>query len=253
MRHLLAATLIIVFYSCNNSNSHYTKKKMGNYLIEANFIDDSIIDGKANTYNLDGRLLSATNYRNGIKHGLSINFFSNGKVYDSINFTNGLENGYHYVYDSLGLIGYIDFYLNGHQLGPEIFYKKGIVNSYYFTSFEKFEIYNALYDVNGKLSTHNDNFINASIYSTILGDVPANGIFCYFIYPPTLNISYELITRDSLNKKEFVIRKFENEVFMDTVIEKAKPNSVYCIKGILKDSLNKKEVKVFYDELILVK
>lgn len=239
MRYIFISCLLITFYSCNEKK--YSKKQIGDYWVEANFIMDSIIDGEAKTYDIKGKLVSIINYSRGVKNGVYLNFHSNGKIYDSINFLNGLENGLHYVYDSSGKIGYIDFYLSGHQLGPEIFYKHGIISAFYFISFEKFEIFNALYDVFGILSTQKGHFINASIYQTNLNDTPAKGIFSYFIYPPTLNISYELISRDSLTEKEIIIRQFTNQVFIDTVIEKEKNNSIYCIKGILKDSLNKEK------------
>ena len=247
MRYIFIFFLVGFLCSCNDR--HYIKKKVDDYWIEANYINDSTIDGVAKTFNSEERLISLNTYNQGVKNGISINFHSNGKVYDSINFFNGLENGSHYVYDSSGTLGYMDFYLYGHQLGPEVFYKNGIVSSYLFSSFEKFEIFKASYNSIGGLTTYKGNTINASIYHTNLNGNSALGIFSYFVHPPDFNIIYKLILRDSLTKNETEIRKFENEIFIDTIVKQPYIHSIYCIKAILKDSSNKPK-KIFYEELI---
>jgi len=247
MRYLNILSFLILC-SCNDDGD-LVRKKIGNAFVEAHFINDSIVNGEAKVYNSEGHIVSIQNYDCGIKNGVSINFHSNGKVYDSISFFDGLQNGYHFVYDSSGMLGYLDFYFYGHQLGPEVFYKNGIANSFFFTSFEKFEIFNVSYDSIGRMGIPQGKFINASVYRTKLNGNPAVGIFSYFIYPPTLAIQYKLVLRDSLTRQEIEVREFQNSILIDTVLERPNANSVYCIKAIIRDSLGNSD-KLFYEDLI---
>ena len=234
--------------SCNHDRKTELKSQ-GKYLVEANFVNDTIIDGPAKYY-LDGKLAFITNYKNGIKHGPSINFHSNGKVYDSINFIYGRESGYHYVYDSSGKLGYIDFYFSGHQFGPQTFYENNRISSFYFTTFEKFSVYEELYDSKGRPSNTKGNLVNVFPYEVYSDGKLASGLFSYFIHPPHPKVEYALILKESGSTKEILLKEFErNLVFVDTVLPRTKDGSNYFMKVSIYDSSDKIR-KIILNELI---
>lgn len=227
------------------------KEKQGRQLPEKYLKTDTILDGKVRTFDPYKRLVSIAYYKNGVKDGIYINYHSNQKVYDSITYVNGLKNGIHYVYDSTGSLGYSDFYYYGHQLGPIAFYNQGRIKNFYFSSFEKYEVYRAHYDNFGKIISSQGRLINASIYTTRVGGIPSYGVFCYLIYPPGLNLKYELVMRDTaIKNKEILVSAFTNKnIFIDSILDLPKENYLYSIKVVESDS-NNNEKKIFYEDLI---
>src|SRR5882672_12013545 len=138
--HLIFFTIIIITMSCRNDIEN-SKHKVGPFLVEGHFIDDSVMDGEMKYYNSMAKLVTVINYQKGIKHGASINYYLNGKTYDSIFFYYGLKDGFHYIYDSTGKLSYIDFYSKGHNFGPQFYYSNGKLEKYYYNEFEKEPIY----------------------------------------------------------------------------------------------------------------
>lgn len=249
MRLLFIALVFPFFLKSCTDKPTIKLKPHGKYMVEANFVDDSIIDGSAKYY-LNAKLAFIISYKNGIRHGPSMNFHSNGKVYDSVNFTYGLENGYHYVYDSSGKLGYVDFYFNGHQFGPEIFYENDRVGSFYFMTFEKFSLYEASYDFRGIPINIKGELVNVFPYQANLNNQPASGVFSYFVHPPHPKVEYALVLKEPGSSKEILLKEFDrNLVFVDTVLPRAKDGSNYFMKVSIYDSSNRIK-QIILSELI---
>lgn len=226
------------------------KEKQGRQLPEKYLKTDTILDGKVRTFDPYKRLVSIAYYKNGVKDGISVNYHSNGNVYDSTIYKNNLKNGKRFVFDSSGTLRFTDYYFYGHQLGPSEFYDNGKISRFIFSSFEKFKIYSGKYNKEGKIISSEGRLINASLYTTKLEGIPYCGIFCYFINPPNIDLTYQLIFRDTNNiLKEILLKTFKDQIFIDSTLPFPQKNYIYSIKGIEQDSLGK-ERKIFYEDLI---
>jgi hypothetical protein len=235
---------VICIFSCTNTNTNYKKVTKGNFIVEGNFINDSVMNGMMNYYDIkNNKLTTQSYYQNGEKNGISINYYSNGKVYDSVFYSHGLEDGFHYIFDSLGNISYIDYYSKGHNFGPEFYYLNGRISEYYFNTFEKSSFYSVFYDSLGKVSkeSHNLNFVNP--YSVEIDGKPALGVFAYFLNPPHINISYSLYLKDSVLSKDILIQKFDNsKVYVDTVLYLSNAISYYYKTEYFDSTNNKRKI-----------
>lgn len=238
--------LFFLQFSCSNN---VKQKKIGEFLVESEFINDTIPNGVSKFYKYN-KLDAIINFDNGIKNGKSLHFHSNGKMYDSVNFTLGLENGYQNVYDDLGDLRYQCFYLNGHKLGPETYYVNGVPSEYFFNSFERINLYHTEYDTGGRIVKAEGKLLNLVTFLGKVNNVNGYGIFSYTISPPSYDIKYELILKDSVTRLEKIIRTFSrSEVFIDTVLTIPISASKYYLKATEFDD-RKKPVQVNYNELI---
>lgn len=246
MRYLLVIVGFFLF-SCNTktSSSEVLKKKQINgYLVKANFIDDTLINGIASFFK-DDKLSIKEHYKYGIRDGASVSFYSNGNIYDSSNYINGYKNGYYFVYDSSGKLRYECFFYKGDQLGPELGIHNGLITNYYFYSREGEVLYSAEYDSFHQL-TQKGSFYNTIPRQFYIGANLYYGVFAYLIYPPKMNVIYELISKKS--GQENSLKKFNQEVFFDTTFLPNKDEK-YFMKIIADDSVSGKG-KVYYDELV---
>jgi len=251
IRVVYSLITVSIFFSCNNRELKYSRKKIGDKLYEAHFLNDSLIEGEAKIYK-DDKLIAIEHYNHSVKNGPAISFYSKGNIYDSLSFSKGLENGYYYVYDSSGNLAYVSYYFNGLKVGPEIYYHNGKVRQYFFNSFEKANVYYNSYDSLGNRTESLGRPNNSVIYSAFKDGQLADGVFAFFVHPPRQNINYQLIERDSMSKKETVIKIFHDEVFFDTILLRKNLQSSYFIKADVYDSVKTKR-RLFYDQLNYLK
>ena len=70
---ILIAITFFVLISC--SNYELQRKKIGEDLVEAKFVDDTLINGEAKFFDLNGNLESKANFFKGIKNGYDLRRF----------------------------------------------------------------------------------------------------------------------------------------------------------------------------------
>jgi hypothetical protein len=251
MKILIFVFVILgILNSCDQNK--LSRKKIQHQWVESKFLNDTIFNGETLFYNDSLKIEKIEHYTNGIKDGASVNFHSNGKVYDSVTFSNGFKNGFHYVYDSSGNLGYIDYYYLGRELGPSIFYTKGLVTDYSFHSFEKQEIYRTTLDSAGNKIHSAGDLYNSIPYTTFVEGELVNNVFSYFVRPPKMSIIYELVTKDTSTGKELTLRTFNNQIFIDTIVSKNSNTLKHFIKASVFDSSIGK-MRIYYDELVYSK
>jgi hypothetical protein len=241
---------VLSILSCHDDKS-YGKHRIGNFLVEGNFIKDSIMDGKMKYFDTSGTLVATVIFQNGIKQGPSLDYYLNGKVQDSVFFTRGQKEGFHYIYDSSGELSYIDYYLRGHSIGPVFYYDHGKVKKYYFTNFEKQPIYVCSYDSSGRMFDEKGevNFV-MPLFPEVNNKSGLN-IFAYIINPPKVDINYFLYMKDSTLNKDSIIAKFDNsKIIIDTVLNVSTDSRfTYFYKAEYFDSTNQNK-KVFITKLV---
>jgi hypothetical protein len=223
------------------------KKKIGDNMVESRFINDSLMDGIANFYDLDRNLLSTRTYSNGLKNGATIFYYKNGRIKDSMNYTNDVLNGPSYEYDSLGKLKFTVTHFHGIEFGDHAIYNGGKIQKYYFTDFEKRMLIRCYYDSTGLCDSIEFNAAPIlTDYSTDEGE-PIIRMFVYFPHPPNFGIRYKVGTIDNNHNKQSEFLLNTHRQFLDTIIS-FKRNLNYFIsidyKNLLSDSID----NIFYRE-----
>lgn len=231
-------SIILLSSGCNDN--HYKRKKIGADIIEAKFIKDSLIEGEARFYDLDGKLNSKANYKKGIKYGEAIVYYKNGKVKDSSNYFNNLLTGNAYTFDKNGSLQLKTIYYYGLNVGDNYLYQDGKIYSYFLNSFDHSQLMNCKYDSAGscRYFYFNANPVIAEIYSS---NDSAKSFFLFFPHPPDFGITYNmgLINDKGVKENDFVLNS--SRIFIDTVFTFPPQGWKYFIsidyKSISNDSL----------------
>ncbi|MBS4064319.1 MAG: hypothetical protein KGZ74_07145 [Chitinophagaceae bacterium] len=237
-KELFLIPIIFFIASCINHNTA-TKKKIGDYIVESKFKNDSIPDGLTKYYNLNGQLRSMFNFSDGVKNGAALNYNDNGKVHDSINYSYGKMNGWHYVYDTLGQLVFKNYFFFGQRIGEEIFYKNDSIKAFAFINFEKKRIFSCAYDSIGITGASGD-ILHVSSYGINSDNRRQQGVFVYLIYPPKVFVKYSLgiINEETKERKETLVLQSSN-FFWDTILPAPNKNWKYYVSAQYIDSINK--------------
>lgn len=215
-KYLLFYLFIIILISCNKNK--VSKHRIGPFLVEGDFVNDTIMNGEMKYFDSMGNLVSKIYYKRGVKNGPAINFYKNGIKYDSVSYSGDLENGFHYIYDSTGKLSYVDFYVKGNNLGPQMYFVKGKIEKYYFNNFENQTLYYTFYDTSGNITKQTGELNFTNHFAVTVNNKPFLGFFAYFLRPPKLHLSYSLFLKDSISNKDSLIIQFDNmKIYVDTV------------------------------------
>ncbi len=182
MKRILAASIMLpLIWSCNEYS--VKRKKIGNDWIEAQFINDTIIDGHAKFYNCSGDLVAQCNYRMGKKEGYSVRYYKNGQTKDSVNYSDNLLNGEAFKFDANGKLLYQATNFYGLNMGDHSSYINGKVSEYYFDNFEKKQLVNCRYDSLGRCDSLAFHAIPIITSGLIENKIPAVNFFAYLPHP----------------------------------------------------------------------
>lgn len=227
MRSLILILIVFISFGC--SKSKYEKKKIGGQIIEANFINDSLINGIAKIYDSEGKLLAQTSFINGIKNGPSVTFYENGKIKDSLNYSNDLLNETAFKYDSSGFLLFKRTNYYGIDMGDNSFYNNGKLEEYYFTNFERKQLVSCKYDSAGRC--YKLMFNAKPLVSSVLLEkqTPAIQLFMYVPHPPSFEVIYKLGQVNSQNKKINETILNSNRLFIDTTLITSQKDLTYFI------------------------
>lgn len=245
---ILIAITFFVLISC--SNYELQRKKIGEDLVEAKFVDDTLINGEAKFFDLNGNLESKANFFKGIKNGYAVNYYKNGVVKDSMYYTSNVLNGFFYSFDSSGFILFKGNNFHGLSAGDQYFFKDKTIKEYYFTNFERRRLVTCLYDSTGSCYSY---FLNLSpVISDVLikNEQPAINLFLYFPHPEGIELSYTIGLIDANNKRLSEVPLTSTNFFLDTTLAVPMQGSQYFISlkfKNLKDSKTEIFTKKFRD------
>ena len=152
LRIILILQISTALISCSD-NRGIKRTKIGSTYVEAHFIDSTSIDGIARYYDSSGVLNGVTNFRDGIKEGISINYYPNGKVSDSVEYRSGKEFGYWKEYDEKGNITCGNYYYYGVQFGPELVFENSRLKKFLFSDLNRSKIVECNYSSPGIIDT----------------------------------------------------------------------------------------------------
>jgi hypothetical protein len=246
---LIGFVILFTGCSCNSTNKKkLTRKKIGNYFVEAHFIDSNKIDGLAKYYDENGSLLSVANYENDLKAGPAINFYSNGMKKDSMFFTGGLRNGEAFIYDSLGHLERMTTYYYGISVGNNILYSSGRLKEYFFNDFNSNTLFSCEYDSSGKCLMGG---FGLKPITNIIKDDDGKSVMTLFLYlpkPPNLSTIYHIgLANENNEKKSETIIK-DNRLFLDTALYEPGKGLHYYISTHIENA-NGSTDKMFIHEL----
>jgi hypothetical protein len=253
MRKLLAFIFFLSCISCNvNKSDKRETKKIGDFNVYANFIDDTTIEGVADFYGPDKILTERRSYTQGIKHGICYSYYPNGVVHEKIFYKYDTKSGYHEVYDSTGQLDYKDYFLEGKQIGPIINYTSGgKIKDYYFVNFEGDTQYYAEYDSTGKVMKTEGELIHITVTDVLTNSTKKLNLFIYTPNPPELGFSYSLELMDKSGKLSGTpIPLDTGNVYVEKILPLPPSGKNYCIILHFLDHKKRKET-VAIREIVL--
>ena len=233
-------TIIVLIYGCKSENQDKENKRihLNGRIVEASFLNDSLIDGEAKFYTPQGNLESKVMYKEGRKNGVFKSYYQNGKIQDSTFYKLGVQQGEHFAFDSIGNLIFKNYFYNGRNFGNNEIYKKGKIDKYFFTDFEKRQLFVGDYDSVGSIYRFAGDIVNAHLYSLELDGYPSYGIFAYFLSPPNISIKYTLGLIDEKTKsKQKLIEFVDKRIFFDTILNKPQPGWSYYISADYNDTI----------------
>jgi hypothetical protein len=244
----LLPILTVISIKCSNDKG-VKRVKIDNSYVEANFIDEKTIDGKASYYDSSGTLYNVTTYRKGIKDGISVNYYSNKTVSDSVEYKCGKESGYWRHYDLRGNSSYGNFYYYGLQFGPELIFKDNKLEKFLFSDLNRKIIVACNYDSNGEIDTSFRFTMQFSLKAVMYEDKSVLNLFGCLPKIPHAEQSYSIgITNKEHSDKELV-RVTGHEFLIDTLLA-IPPTGWHYYIGCNLEANNGSINKFYVEELI---
>ena len=250
MRNLIKYLLIpIIFIGCSSKNQKLQKKKLGDFLVEGQFLNDSTLNGKAKFFTLDGKLFSEVTFNNGLKNGPSLYFDKGGYKIDSTNYKYGMANGYRYSFDKNGNISYVDYFYMGLNVGPVIRLKEGVTEEYNFIDFNNNHLVDCEYDSLGQVIALKAYATNATIARKIFRGEKMIDFFAYLPRPPGLKIKHTIGITNAEQQDETLFEiKYNNQIFFDSILPYPKDGYHYFISSNIENG-DRKINKVIIEEV----
>ena len=239
----------MLFFACNNK-PEIQQRTVGEYLVEANFKNDSTINGIAKFFDGSGRIVSKVNYIDGIKFGLAVNYYLNGKISDSMYFFNGLNSGYKYRYDTTGSLQSISYDYYGLRMGPQIIFERGKTSKYYYISFGKEDLIDCDYDSTGLFDELTYFTTKPSIAQVLREENQMLELFAYLPNPPNCKVKYSvgLTNYDKVTKQLFSVDN--NRILIDTLLPYPEKGWNYYVSSQIQNNTGTVN-KLFLEEVRL--
>jgi hypothetical protein len=193
----------IIIQSCTNSGDRIIRKYEDGTIMEGLATKDSLFNGRVNCYDsIDNTLLWYSNYRYGIRNGVTVQYYKNGVISDSMFYQNGNTNGFAYKFDSSGKLLYKVFYVNNRLVGHTYDYDStGEVSDYTFTDFDDDILFYSWREKDGSFYTYNSpSYIDSKIYQYSDNGIKKYGLLLYLLSPPGMKSHYELAIRNQQNQ-----------------------------------------------------
>jgi hypothetical protein len=245
---LLAYIGLCVLFVCACQNRNGLKRiDKGKYIVEAIFSKDSIMNGNSSYYSKEGKLLNTTMYKDGMKNGISINYFPNGLVSDSVEFKCGKEVGYWRYFDVAGKKQYADYYYYGLQYGPELIYESDKLHKFLFSDLNRKVIVNCFYNSLGNLDSIGWFSMNFVVLDKLFDNKPVKNLFAYLPDIPGATQSFSIGTTNKEHQDSAICSVRGHDFIIDTIMPLPSSGRFYYIACKLKtegDSIN----KVFIEE-----
>jgi hypothetical protein len=231
-----------------NGPTEVKKMNVGSYTIEAQFLNDSVIDGEAKTYDSLNNLIEVSSYKNGVKDGLDIEYDSSGRIKDSTYYTNGILNGPSYIFDSTGKILFGKYNYYGLPVGHYYSYSLGKLKRYSFFNFERNNLVLCEYD------TLNKSRLLKFISEPILTETQNSegrqqlNLFLYLPAPPGMKTIYKIGLENERHETRDEIAINHNRLFLDTLLPYPATGWHYYVSTQIeskKDSIN----RIYFQEL----
>lgn len=200
---------ITAFSGCLDASkpTNVIKSKIidGNLEVSGVFKEDSIYDGIMTFTDLrNNTVLSKTTFKEGVRNGISTEYYRNGKVKLLASYVNGEITGEAEYFDSLGFINYSQDYFYGIPVGGQVLYSLGLVNRYNYFNFEGELIFTLNYDsIKGaKIVDLSPEVFQFKIFDKMpISELNGNDTYIriYELKPPKYLFEYSIIEIDSLN------------------------------------------------------
>jgi hypothetical protein len=233
---------------CNNRPFEAKKKKVGSYIIEAQFHNDSVIDGQAKTYDRLNNLIEVSFYKNGVKDGLDIEYDVSGRIKDSTYYTNGILNGPSYIFDSTGKILFGKYNYYGLPVGHYYSYSFGKLKRYFYYNFERNNLVLCEYDSLNRPRLFK--FISEPVLTEAQNSDGRQqlNLFLYLPSPPGMKTIYKIGLENERHETRDEIAINHNRLFLDTLLPYPATGWHYFVFTQIesrKDSIN----RIYFQEL----
>jgi len=238
-RFLFFVSLFTVCLSCKydvkNSKAKLKRIIIEDVIAEGDISSDTVFNGLIKFYDTTtNQLVIEANYKNGKLDGKRTDFYLNGKIKNIGFYENGKQTGTVSSFDSVGQLTLKQDYYYDLPVGSHIEYENSKPSKYYFTSFDKEDLFYINYDsINNKeIKKINDTHFffwharNIAAITTTEKKLENQEYFIYIVNPPDFHFQYSLCIisdRDSIMRTEKMFDK--NKVWDTFILDRTKLTS----------------------------
>lgn len=246
MKYITVISCIFLFLSCKEKSIE--KRRIGDDIVEAKFIKDGEIDGKATYYSDSGILKAYYTFKNGIKNGSAVIYYENGRIKDSMNYSDNLHNGKAYKFDVNGQLLFTTTYYYGIDVGDHTFFKNGKNYDYHFNNFDQKQIVYSRYNSMGNCDSLVFNAYPLITNGLLEKQIPAIKMFIYFPHPPDFEVIYKIGYIKNHQTKRGEVALNSNRLFLDTTLEIPEKDTNYFLSVEYKSKSHDSTVSVYFKE-----
>jgi antitoxin component YwqK of YwqJK toxin-antitoxin module len=255
---ILALTVLAILILASCKKSRKNPIIINNKRIEGIITADTLYNGLIKEYDVKtNKLLSETEYLNGVLNGNRIEYYSNAKISSMSQYDMGKINGVVSIYDTNGLLVKKDRFYYDMRVGESIEYFRGSVADFSFYSFDRelLMTINYLSPVKKRITDFVDGFF--FIKEDVFSEVTVNGIsdkkkefFLYIPNPPEYNFRYSLVLTDSLYHQIKVVKELNAETepwvrFTTDLSDKRSDKLSHAIRLLISDSIAGGDITMF--------
>ncbi len=243
--------VILSFCSCTQTNKkNIIRIQKGDTILEGNITNDTLFNDTILYYDLNGKLIRSSVFKEGKQNGISTEYYLNGNPMKITNYLDGYKNGENFYFDSLGKYFYRDFYYFGLPTGPITFFDlKGQPKTFYFTNLQNETLLQIDYQKWRGIKEIYSNCINFTLHIAKEDSTRKIYLLLYLIEPPKFSFKYTIFKKKTASENDFVeVQKIKNDFPFKQISLSILPNDeIYSVGVDIYDSILNKQTIIYKD------
>lgn len=203
-KYLIFLVSIIFFCTCKeNSKRKYKTITRNGITTKGYVLNDSLFEDTVFYYSQNDILLRKEFFKNGIKEGLSTEYYPNGIPRMQTYYSAGLKNGENSYFDTLGKCFYKDNYYYGLVVGQIIYFDSTeSPKRYFFANLQNETLFDIEYKSWKGISDFVSNCINYTFHIQRSDTTHEGSLLLYLINPPKFSFKYSIFKINKNSEKE---------------------------------------------------
>jgi hypothetical protein len=239
-RSITMVIIMLELVGCGDSASRKINiSHQGSYTIKESTANN-MRNGKTEIYDQEGKLASVVNYKDDLKSGFSVDYYSNGVMADSGHYEFNKRQRYWKYYREDGRLLHVIYYYFGLQFGPSIWYQSDgavdkVLRNFKFFDFDGHCIAECYYNKHGNIDSITNFALPIELDSLQKNGDPFVRFFAYLPVIPLVKETYYIGIADSVNISRRKLCDIQgSNFFIDTILAPPPPGCYFYLASDLK-------------------